>query len=95
MSELTIFSVAPSRAAIRFVEGAPSKSAFVVRPPPHDFPYVLRNADGEYIRSGQQLPASGEIRFDVTTIDGLSIPPGHRVEWRVANTGRTVLRRRQ
>lgn len=57
--------------------------------------HITRFTEGKYIYSGQQLPASGEVRFEAKLPGGQPLPAGYRVEWRVANTGSLALSRKQ
>ncbi|CAH2409369.1 SMODS domain-containing nucleotidyltransferase [Mesorhizobium escarrei] len=43
--------------------------------------------NGTPVRSGQILRPRGGLWFDVKLRDGRSIPDGHRVQWRITNTG--------
>lgn len=54
-----------------------------------------KDAVGSPVVEGDTLPARGGLWFSARLYGGHSIPAGHRVEWRITNTGQIALGRGQ
>jgi hypothetical protein len=52
-----------------------------------------KESNGRTINSGEPLPRSGGLWFDVAVNKFEPVPTGYRVEWRVTNTGEVALGR--
>lgn len=50
-----------------------------------------RDAVGVPVTDGDTLPPRGGLWFGARLYGGHSVPPGHRVEWRITNTGHVAM----